>query len=259
MKVQIPRSHDTHKHAAEQAALVAEKAKIALPMLIAKEKLDIEKIEFEQKKAAEQLERLKGDLAKMTITAPADGLVYHGRWLGGKWSGAAAMEQKLRPGGQIAPHEVVMTVVDPSRLVISATLAEKDFAQVKVGAAGHMTAKAQPDGKLAVKVQSISSVPIAEGQFAATLEITGSPAALVPGMTCQAKITAYYKADALLAPAKSVFTDDVDEEQKYVLVVTGDGKHERRSVTLGPATEKWTEIASGLNAGDKILVEKPAE
>jgi multidrug resistance efflux pump len=259
LKVQLPRSHDTHKHAADQAALVAEKSKVSLPMLIEKQKLQIEKIEFEQKKAAEQLARLKGDLAKMTITAPADGLAYYGSWQGGKWTGAAAMQQKLRPGGQIAPHEVVMTVVDPSRLVVRATLAEKDLGQVNVGAAGQMTAKARPDSKLAVKVQSVSGAPIAEGQFAATLEIHGAPAELVPGMTCQVKIAAYYKADALLAPAKSVFTDEVDEEQKYVFVVTGEGKHERRNVTLGQTTDKWAEIASGLNAGDKILVEKPAE
>jgi multidrug resistance efflux pump len=259
MKVQLPRSHDTHKQAAEQAAIVAEKAKVSLPMLIEKQKLEIEKIEFEQKKSAEQLARLKGDLARLTIASPADGLVYYGTWQGGKWSGAAAMQQKLRPGGQIAPHEVVMTVVDPSRLVVRATLPEKDYAQVKVGAAGQMTAKARPDGKIPVKVQEISAAPIAEGQFAATLEITGSPAELVPGMTCQVKIAAYFKADALLAPAKSVFTDELDEEQKYVLVVTADDKHERRNVTVGQSTDKWTEIASGLKEGDKILLEKPAD
>jgi hypothetical protein len=149
--------------------------------------------------------------------------------------------------------------VDPSRLVVRATLPEKDYAQVKVGAAGQMTAKARPDGKIPVKVQEISAAPIAEGQFAATLEITGSPAELVPGMTCQVKIAAYFKADALLAPAKSVFTDELDEEQKYVLVVTADDKHERRNVTVGQSTDKWTEIASGLKEGDKILLEKPAD
>ena len=259
MKVQLPRSHDTHKHAAEQAALVAEKAKVSLPMLIAKQKLEIEKIEFEQKKSAEQLERLKGDLARLTITAPSDGLAYYGSWQGGKWSGAAAMQQKLRPGGQITPHEVLMTVVDPNRLVIRATLPEKDFAQVQVGAAGQMTAKAQPDAKVPVKVQEVSAAPIAEGQFAATLELTASAADLVPGMTCQVKIAAYFKADALLAPAGAVFSDEIDEEQKYVFVLTGEGKHERRNVTVGQSNDKWTEIASGLNVGDKILLEKPAE
>jgi hypothetical protein len=103
------------------------------------------------------------------------------------------------------------------------------------------------------------AAPLAEGQFGATLELAGDADGLLPGMTCQAKIVAYFKADALLAPAKAVFADDLDEEQKYVFVVSAEGKHERRNVTLGKSTDKWAEIAAGLNPGDKILLEKPAD
>jgi multidrug resistance efflux pump len=154
-KVQAPRMLDTHKHAAEQAAIVAEKSRVMLPMLIEKQKLEIEKLEFEQKKSAEQLEELKGDFARLTIASPADGVVYYGRWQAGKWSGAAEMQQKLRPGGQIAPHEVLMTVVDPGRLVVWVSVPEKDLGQVTVGAAAQVIPKAYPDRKLAAKVQEV--------------------------------------------------------------------------------------------------------
>ncbi len=259
LKVQAPRTLDTHKHAAEQAAIVAEKARVSLPMLVAKQKLEIEKLQFEQQKSAEQLARLKADLAKMTIISPADGVAYYGRWVGGKWSGAAEMQQKLRPGGQIAAHEVLLTVVEPGKLLVRVSVPEKDYSRVKVGAAGQMIPKADPDRKLEAKVQEVAAAPLAEGQFSATLDLAGDTAGLVPGMTCQVKIVAYFKADALLAPVKSVFADDLDEEQKYVFVVGAENKHERRNVTLGKSSDKWAEVATGLAAGDKILLEKPAE
>lgn len=258
-KVQSPRLLDSHKHAAEQAAIVAEKARVSLPMLVAKQKLEIEKIEFEQAKSAEQLARLKADLDRLAIKSPADGVVYYGRWLAGKWSGAADMQQKLRPGGQVTPHEVLLTIASPGKLLVRAALPEKDYAQVKVGAAGQLIPKAAPESKLEVKVQEVSAAPLAEGQFSAMLDIAGETAGLAPGMTGQVKITSYYKPDALLVPAKSVFSDDLDEEQKYVLLVAADGKHERRNVKIAKSTEKWAEVASGLVEGDKVLLEKPAE
>jgi HlyD family secretion protein len=258
-KVQSPRMLETHKHAAEQAAIVAEKARVSLPLLIAKQNLEIEKLEFEQAKSAEQLARLKADLERLSIKAPADGIVYYGRWLAGKWSGAAEMQQKLRPGGQVTPYEVLFTIVEPGKLQVRASVLEKDYAHVKVGAAGQLIPKAAPESKLNVKVQEVSAAPLAEGQFSAALDISGDTAGLSPGMTGQVKITSYYKPDALLAPAKGVFTDDLDEEQKYVLVILADGKHERRNVSIVKTTDKWAEIGDGLVVGDKILLEKPAE
>ncbi len=258
-KVQSPRMLETHKQAAEQAAIVAEKARVSLPMLITKQKLAIEKLEFEQAKSDEQLTRLKADLERLSIKAPADGIVYYGRWLGGKWSGAAEMQQKLRSGGQVVPHEVLLTIVEPGKLLVRVSVPEKEYAQVKVGAAGQFVPKSEPDRKLDVKVQEVSAAPVAEGQFAATLDLEGDSASLTPGMTGQVKITSYYKPDALLVPAKTVFTDDLDEEQKYLLVLLADGKHERRNVKIAKATEKWAEVATGLAEGDKVLLEKPAE
>jgi multidrug resistance efflux pump len=258
-KVRAPRQLDSYKQAAEQAAIVAEKARVSLPLLIAKQKLEVEKLEFEQAKAAEQLARLKGDLDRLAIKSPADGIVYYGRWLGGKWSGAAEMQQKLRPGGQVSAHEVLLTVVEPGRLLVRAAVPEKNYAQVKAGTAGQFIPKSEQDRKLEVTVQEVSAAPLSEGEFSATLDTAGDTAGLTAGMTGQVKITSYYKPDAVLVPAKALFTDDLDEEQKYVLVVDADGKHERRNVTLGKATDKWSEIATGANPGDKILLEKPAE
>ncbi len=169
------------------------------------------------------------------------------------------MQQKLRPGGQITAHEVLLTIVEPGKLLVRVSVPEKNFAQVQVGAAGQMVPQSQPDRKLEAKVQEVSAAPLAEGQFTATLDVSGDTAGLVPGMTCQVKIVAYFKADAILAPVKSVFADDLDEEQKYVFVVGAENKSERRNVTLGKSTDKWAEVANGLAAGDNILLEKPAE
>jgi HlyD family secretion protein len=257
-EVDIPRSLSHYQHSAAQAALLAERARVATPLVIEKEKLQAEKMQFEQKKTADQLERLKKDRDKLTVTAPADGVLYYGRWHGGKWTNALEVSQKLHEGAQIQPHDLAMTVVQPGPLEIQAAVPEKELARVATGISGQLSPKAWPDQKIAVKIEKISVAPQSEGEFRATLSLEGKPPeALVAGMTGKVKIVAYYKADAIAVPAKTVFRDDADDDKRYVLVVEKDGKPKRRDVTVGHATEKLAEITVGLSVGEKILLEKP--
>jgi multidrug resistance efflux pump len=261
-EVELPRTHTSYKHAAARAALLAEKARLESPASVEKQKLEAEKLEFEQRKAAEHLARLKKDREKLIVTAPADGLVYYGRWVNHKWTGAAEAAQRLRVGMQVQPHDLTLTVIEPGPVEVQAEVPEKDLAHVKVGTAGHFRPKAWPDEKLNVKVETVTSAPQSEGAFGVTFALESAsqaPEKLVAGMTGKVKIAAYYKADALTAPPKSVFRDDADDDKRYVFIVDKSGKHERRDVTVGRETEKAIEITSGLSAGDKILLEKPDE
>ena len=84
-------------------------AKINLPLLMSKHRLEVEKLQVPADQAEEQLKKLVADRDAMIVKAPIDGIVYYGSAVRGKWS--AASVETLRRGDSILPNEVFMTVV----------------------------------------------------------------------------------------------------------------------------------------------------
>jgi hypothetical protein len=57
--------------------------------------------------------------------------------------------------------------------------------------------------------------------------------------------------NVLLAPNRAVFIED---EMQYVNVVKADGSYEKRKVITGLSNGVQTEVTSGLEAGETVLV-----
>jgi multidrug efflux pump subunit AcrA (membrane-fusion protein) len=196
----------------------------------------------------------------MTIKAAADGIVYYGRSVRGQWATAAAMAPRLQRGGMLQPEEVLLTIVQPRPLFVRAEVEEKHFAQLRPGLAGKILLTANPDLKLSGKLESLSAIPVAAGKFEARVAIDGGNVeTLVPGMACSVKFVPYVQEQAMVVPASTVFTEELDEDKHYVYLPGKEGKPQKRSVTLGKKTEQRVEIVSGLQEGDEILLQKPAE
>ena len=89
-----------------------------------------------------------------------------------------------------------MTLVQARPLDIRATVPESQLQHVSAGVQGI----AEPAGfnrvKLPVIVQRLAAVPLGSGGFDTRLSIVGGPLpdAVMPGMTCEVKLTAYKKA-----------------------------------------------------------------
>jgi len=150
---------------------------------------------------------------------------------------------------------VVMTIVQTKPQRVRVSVAEKQRAEVQAGLAAKIEPTSRPGVQLAGKVESIAAVPAADGAFKAAVSVDADPGQLVPGMTCKVKLVTFFRPDALSAPAKSVFADDGGG--RYVLLVTGEGQHERRDVQVGKTVGDRVEIAGGLAEGDSILTSKP--
>ena len=259
LKFDLPRAMEAKKDAAKLASLGWEKTRTTLPLALSKQKLDLEKLLLDRKKADEKLAQMKLDREQMTLKSPADGVVYLGRCVRGKWPAAAELAGRLRAGGAVQPREVVMTIVGEGSLFVRASVPEKDLADVQPGTAGVAVPAAFTSGRLAVAVAEVSPIPISDGTFEARLNLTGKwSEPLVAGMDCDVKLVPYKKADAIAAPAKTVFTDELDETQRYVFVVK-EGKPAKQPVKVGRASGERLEITEGLKAGDEILLDKPAE
>jgi len=82
--------------------------------------------------------------------------------------------------------------------------------------------------------------------------IVNNPASLLtPGMYARVRIGGGGKQAALLIDDKAVGTD---QDKKYVMVVGADNKATYRSVVLGPVIDGKRVVRSGLQEGEKVIV-----
>ena len=254
LKTTLPREQETLRVAKRDQELAATYADQTLERQLNKKRLEVEKLKRDQRKAEKRLAELRKDLEEMTVTAPADGLLYYGACEAGRWTTGAAVSKRLSPGGKIAPREVLMTVVNPDRLVLRAVVPEGDLSRVKVGQEGQATLVANPDRKIAVKLDDLGLVPLPAGGFEARLSLVkASGTRLVPGMNSKVTFEGSRQGEVLVVPKEAVFAEG---GEKYVYLSTK-GPAEKRFVKTGDSDDRFVEIEEGLAAGDRILTKKP--
>ena len=112
MNVYLPRDKESMQVMADIYELTIDRSKATLPIDLEREKIAFEKLKVEQKRDREKFAKLKEDRELMSITAPASGIVYYGKCVRGKWSGASSIADKLRPGAT-ASAGTLMTIVSP--------------------------------------------------------------------------------------------------------------------------------------------------
>jgi hypothetical protein len=77
-------------------------------------------------------------------------------------------------------------------------------------------------------------------------------------MEAEIRVTAEQKAETLAVPKKAVFTEDLDDDQRFVYVAVAGKEPVKRTVAVGRANDELVEITAGLALGEEILLEKPA-
>lgn len=256
----IPRGDEQIKDSSARTQLETQRARLALPEALQRQQIEVEKQRIQTARSAERLKKLESDRERMTLRAPLEGIVYYGKLTRGKTSDVQSLADSLRPGGQVQMNQVVMTVVQSQGMTIRASVPEGQLYHLRPGLAGAATPSGFPESRLPAVLSQWSDVPIAPGSFDATLKVNlgKTPPAVVPGMACKVKLTAYAKKNALVVPASVVLTDEFDD-QRYVYLVGKDGKAARRIVTVGQTTDKLLEIVEGLAEGDKVLLEAPKD
>ena len=261
LETQIPRRDEQTKQRTRQQELSLEKLEVTQPLLLARKRLELQKMEYERAKSDERLARLQHDQKLMTIVAEQDGLVYYGRCTRGSWSTASSMAERLRRGGTLSANEPFMTIVQPRPLFVRAKLPEKELRYVKPDMQGKVVPEGFSDLKLTAAVTQVGAIPVSEGNFEAriSVDLGTNASAIMPGMTCSIQLTPYVQTKALAAPASAVFTDELDDNQRYVWLVVDEVETEKRTVTVGEKSGDSLEILSGLAEGDEILTKKPAD
>jgi len=255
----LPRRLEFVRRVAKVAALELEAAEHGIPVALAKARLELEKSVNERRRGKEQLAEIKADREHMAMKAPIDGIVYYGKWRQGKWVESDTAAGRLRPAASLVdPKDAAVTIIGGGKLALRASVPEKDLTKVPAGAPARIVPKAFTDLRLPGRVRSISAVPVGPGRFEAVIDMLEEHPRLMASMEAEVRVTAERRGDALAIPRKAVFTDDFDDDQRYVYVSAGAGKEPvKRTVAVGRGNDDLLEITAGLSVGEEILLEKP--
>lgn len=252
LNVTLPRTHESLKRSLEMRQIEWRAGEKSMRDGLEKLRLATAAKRREMEETRKALAEHEEDLAAMRVTAPHDGIVYYGMSQRAKWTTASLVDRKLIPGGKLMMREIVMTIVDPTKVSVLLSLNEEQLKDLAEGQKGVCQAKWNPEVKIDATLESILYVPYADKTFDAVLSLkTPKDApALLPGMSADAEIVVYEKADALLVP-KAAVKKDGDRET----VTLADGKEV--TVKTGRSDAGQVEILEGLKEG--AVVRLPEE
>ena len=207
--------------------------------------IDLQKLGKEQtlKSASGQLSAAKGkylnakaQLSYSEIRSPIDGVV---------------TDRPLFQGELATANQPLLTVMDTSKLIAKAHIAQDEAAELKVGDAAGLSFEGLDD-PIKGRVMLISpALDPGSTTVEVWIEAIKPGAALKPGMNVSVEAVAKSVKNALVVPASAVYKNP--ETGDYVLLAGSDGKAHLVKVKVGIRSKELAEIESGLKEGDSVI------
>jgi HlyD family secretion protein len=218
------------------------------------ETADLRILEIQRDRAKRAMEYAQGNVEKMTIRSPMNGLVVLTPLSKGTRMVDPQEGDEVRTGGN------VMLVVNPSAMQVLARVNQVDIEKVRVGQSAEIRLDAYPDLIFPGKVENISAIVIPGSgskrirHFSATVSIRGANPRLLPDLTASVDIPVRSLDNVLMLPRNAI----IRENGQAAVDVISNGKSERRPVKIGPMNDYDAVIESGLQEGAVVLRTLPA-
>lgn len=221
--------------AKEADTLYQRQSQLAAQQLIAKSMLDQQKATRDS--AIAQVQQIRANLSDRVIRAPFSGLL--------------GLRQ-VSPGTLVTPGTAIATLDDVSRVYVDFPVPETELANVASGQAIAGTTQAYPGREFSGTVQT-SAGRLDSGSRAMTVrgDFPNSDHALKPGMLVNVEVTRGTH-PAIVVPELAVMQVG---SQTFVWRATPAGKAQKVEVEVGGRIPGKAMIRTGLNAGDRIVVD----
>lgn len=252
LEVTLPREAKVLADNERDTAIALKKAEVEIPRSLEINKLAFESLKTANARAKQDLADLEGDLALFEIKAPADGWFYHGPIENGRWT-PGDLVKNLVLNGQPPLHRAFATFVPASaKLGLVSFLDDASARALKIDLTGTATLAGREDVEIPVTLLKLAATPSPDGTYRADLSVTW-PKDLVPaaGAIAQIRLVSYQQAAAIAIPTKAI---SLESSGWTVEVKLADGKTEHRPVKRGRVSKEETEILSGLEVGQVIIV-----
>ena len=264
LNIRLPRSDIQIKESLERAALALARAQTALSLDLNRARYELEQRKKARTKSLDRHAKLLADRELMQIKAPADGIVFYGQSVNGRWSDTQTLINKYKPHSNVAGGSILMTIVESRPLFVTTTVEEAKRPDLAVGQAAKVALPAEESDRIPGELKSISPIPVSSGKFDVNFDVEQDkiPDWVVAGMSCKVHVNTYDKKDAIVVPKKAVHDDEDDPDQRYVWIVDPkdeSAKPERRDVKLGKRKGDEVEVLKGLAKGDVISLDDESE
>ncbi|WP_329255579.1 HlyD family efflux transporter periplasmic adaptor subunit [Actinoallomurus sp. NBC_01490] len=156
-------------------------------------------------------------------------------------------------GSDASSSSGFIELADPSRLEVAGEFTESDATKLKTGQSATVSFDALTGVTATGEVTQIDMSPTTSDnvvQYGATVELTDPPSSLRLGQTATVRVTTASAENVLYVPAAAVKTAG---GQSTVTVQQG-GKQVVEQVRIGVSGDQGTEIKSGLNEGDEVVI-----
>ena len=262
---EIPREKRLKEVAKDREVLNLQKTRESLPLTLSQKQFEVAKLKSTQDQMNLKWRQMIEDEKLLKLTSPIDGIVVYGQAELGKWTTTEAMQSSLRPGGSITPHQVIMTIIPDKGATLRVDIPEKDLGTCEAGQKGQFFPTAYAGAAIPCHLKGMTRVFAKEGLFGGEVGIDAAKDSdrqqrpLITGMTGKVRLVQFSAPNVIAVPSSAVFIEDENPNQYYVYVSVEGMEPRRQTVEVGQCSATKTHIKSGLQAGDKILLEKPEE
>jgi len=254
VEITIPREIEGMLETKKETARKLATDEKEIPLTLTLKEADLARLETLQKRDQENLAKLESDRGFLEITAPADGMFFHGVIENGEWETPADLMRTLLVSGNPPLKRPIATFIPgDAGLELHAMLPEATFRsfgdELPTGLA---TLSGRGDVSIPVTMGRISPVPT-PGKLHHAVLAADWPDGIqpAPGGTAEIHIITYAREDAIHVPANALSFGTSGWE---VEVKLADGKTQKRAVTRGRASGDQVEILQGLEVGQVIVL-----
>lgn len=198
--------------------------------------------EYEQSKTRYSVAKAKYDYQRAllnytVITSPITGVItYRG----------------ARQGDIAVPRQLLLTVSDPTNLVMEINISELEVPKIHVGDSVRVTVDMYPREEFSGRIRRIfpSSDPVSR-LVRVEVQLQSVNPRLFPGLFARAELTTSLNRNALVVSNDAIITSSAGQTGAFVVL---DSVVQHRVVKIGMRDAALSEIVEGLSQGEKVVV-----
>ncbi len=209
------------------------------------------KLELKLQQVRNDLNAAIKDMDKLTLTAPAPGLVvYRENW---------STDAKVQVGDNPWPGMPLIELPDLSRIVAATQINEVDVSKVAEDLDVIVTLDAFPEQSFTGHVTDIATLATEKERrssvkvFPVEAVLDLSDPIMKPGMTVKVEVVVARIPDVIHVPLESVF----ERGDGMICYVSTNGSFEEREVTLGQRNDNYVVVQEGLVEGERVALRDP--
>ncbi len=214
--------------------------------------------ELDLEQAKLELERAQRNVERMIIRAPIDGMFVAETTRRGNEFG------QIQAGDQVFPGQMFGRIVDPSSMLVSATVNQADVESIRIGAKATLRFDAFPGLELPGHVVGIGAMTQpgrARAEYVrevpVMIKIDRMDPRVIPDLSVSVDVLVSRADDVLLVPREAVFRE-AGSREPFVYVKQGD-RFEKRSVEVRLANFVQAAVVSGVKKGELVALERPPQ